>query len=172
MIENKLPIHLWRANVNVVSFSTLSTFGQHGLAFIYALTIASNKKLNARAIHVCFFGMEIDEQLCSTYKRVGKQVSVIRLADFKPSHREKLLLVAKLLRSVSRQSEENALEGTEGLPRKTCTKPYFLCHCQAQQVETKRPPSSPQFTKEIERKVWRDAVHREYNASHKSCSWK
>lgn len=114
MIENNLPIHLWRANENVIDFSALPTFKGTGFSFIYTEQKASNEKLHATALHVCFIGIESDERLCGTYNPVNKGVYIVRRVYFKPCRKEKLQLIFTSVGRLSRQSKIDAQERQGG----------------------------------------------------------
>lgn len=95
-IGKQLQMRSWRPNKNF-DFSNIPTFVQAEFYINYRPATALNKNISARAIHVCFVGMERDEHLCRTYNAVAGKVYIVRLADFRSFRSEKLPSFASIL---------------------------------------------------------------------------
>lgn len=75
----------------------MTSFGQHGYAFIYRLNLKSNRKFLARFIHNFLVGTIGDEGLCRIYEPEFKRIEIVRLSDFRTCKQEELPRIHELI---------------------------------------------------------------------------
>lgn len=109
IINNKLPLGLWRPKANIINIVKIPTFGQPGFEFMYRSSTGPNNKLSARALHICLVGMEIDQRPYRTYDPVAKKVCVVRQTDFQPWRLDQISSASILLDGLPRQSEKEEI---------------------------------------------------------------
>ena len=191
-INNNIPILLWDPST-MVEFSKVPVFGQTGFAFKYRSETLPNKKFLARSVHAHFVGMESDKTIIRVYVPESKTIMLTRIQDFRLYIDEKLPGVASLIDGISRQSELEGIQNSDGqaenvlikafqvfpiVARETQAFPKPLSRTsnhtsfrslKAKSISDPRLPSS--FHDALHDYKWREAIDREYNSLRARNTW-
>ena len=126
-IQNQIPILIWNPSTSI-QFSKVPVFGQPGFAFEYRADTVPNKKFLARSVHGHFVGMASDATLLRVYVPETKTVMLTRAQDFRAYEDEKLPGVASILDGLSRQSEIEGIQDTDGQAEDVLLKALQVFH--------------------------------------------